>query len=440
MKHCKPTIQASLLLTGNEILNGDIVDTNSNYIAKQLLETGIAVRKKVVVGDDLDDLVSSIQELGEESEIVIVTGGLGSTIDDLTAEAASIVINRPLIENPLAMENIKKRYGRSFKDDNTDYFAHLRKQAMLPEGVEILPNPVGLAVGFKIKVGKADFYFTPGVPKEMKTMITQSIIPDITKRFELIPTLKTNRFNIIGTGESRIQQIINQNFSKEVWQQIELGFRASIATVEVKLSIRDKKDLALLEETSVKLKRIFQDQVASYGETLHDNLVKLIQSKEGSLVIIENSTFGYLTKQIGSFADQLSLPVASFSCNQSSMLKELLGVDTQVNADPKSPPTKEQNELVALQVLEKSGFKYCMVTSPVSEEVDSESGQNWRLLIITCGTKDKLVSRELAIKRDWEELSIFAGIATMDLLRRLILDYPLQVPYYFDELTRHLLK
>ena len=428
-----------MLLTGNEILSGDIVDTNSTFIAREFLPAGIKIERKLVIGDDLETIVETLNYLSKSFDVIVVNGGLGSTVDDLTAEAVSVLTDRPLLENEAAVENIKSRYGRSFSKDSVKYFKHLRKQAMLPEGVDIIPNPVGLAVGFKVQIDRGTFYFTPGVPREMKTMLKETILPDIVSNFPVNPALVTKKLKIIGTGESRIQQLIDQELPEETWDQIELGFRASTAIVEVKLSIKDESAFEALELAENKIKKLLNDQVASDGESIQEVIIHLLEEKNKTLSILENSSAGKLTSLLNSVREETGMLKSCLFYNNPAELADILGKEAELPALGHTMSV-EQHEALVESYLKKTGTDYVLATSPIETVDGAIAGNPGKKLIVTCGTSKKLVSREYLIARDYEEFLVYTGIASLDLLRRYIQNFTSDIPYYFDELTRGRLK
>ena len=162
-----PTPSVQLLLTGNEIMSGDTVDSNSALIARRLGELGIPVLRKVTVGDDRALLVRELAAMAEEADLVIVNGGLGPTVDDLTAEILAMVAGVPLTEHPGAVAHLEQWCARR----NLQLNAANRKQAMLPAGCQLVDNPVGSAVGFELAVGPCRIICTPGVPSELAKML-----------------------------------------------------------------------------------------------------------------------------------------------------------------------------------------------------------------------------------------------------------------------------
>jgi PncC family amidohydrolase len=167
---------AEILVTGNEILTGEVIDSNTAYISQLLEEVGVEVVRHSGVGDDMEILVSIIKEIAMRADVAVVTGGLGPTIDDITREAAAKAADVELILNRSALSSIEKYFTerrRSMHPSN-------KKQALLPKGSESLLNSFGTAPGFQLEIGGCTFFFVPGVPFEMQKMLSDIVLPRIT--------------------------------------------------------------------------------------------------------------------------------------------------------------------------------------------------------------------------------------------------------------------
>src|SRR5215472_14942369 len=171
-------MRIEIICTGDEVLSGKIVNTNWSYMTQKLEDFGLAVSWGTIVGDDRTELLAAFRLAGERADAVIVNGGLGPTVDDLSQEIAARAAGVELILNEdwlQRMENFFRRRNRVMSPNN-------RKQAMLPIGSEILDNPVGTACGFAMDIGRARFFFTPGVPRELYRMLEEQIVPRLLAR------------------------------------------------------------------------------------------------------------------------------------------------------------------------------------------------------------------------------------------------------------------
>ncbi len=212
---------------GEEIVTGQIVDSNAAWLSQQTVQLGFCVTRHTAVGDKLADLITLLQEISLRADCCICSGGLGPTSDDLTAQAVAIAFSLPLEFDAVAYEQIQQYFSnrnRVMPETN-------RKQAMLPQGALRLDNHWGTAPGFALRHNRCWFAFVPGVPSEMRQLYLEKIRPILLQRFDLKPktliTIKT-----IGIGESDLQQHLN---SIVIPDEVELGFRAGVGEVQTKL-------------------------------------------------------------------------------------------------------------------------------------------------------------------------------------------------------------
>src|SRR2546428_473281 len=179
-------MRIEVICTGDEVLTGKIVNTNFASISQRLEDVGLSVAWETTVGDDRESLLRAFQLAGERADAVIVNGGLGPTVDDLSQEVAAQAAGVELALNEewlTKMEDFFRRRSRTMPPNN-------RKQAMLPTTAEVIDNPIGTACGFAIDIGRARFFFTPGVPRELKRMLEEQIIPPLLAKSWLQTTIQ----------------------------------------------------------------------------------------------------------------------------------------------------------------------------------------------------------------------------------------------------------
>ncbi|MBL0562125.1 competence/damage-inducible protein A [Aeromonas hydrophila] len=225
-------MRIEIISTGDEIVTGLVVDTNAAWLSALLLEQGWQVRRRVTVGDNLKDLKTVLAESASRAEVVLVCGGLGPTADDLTAQAAAEAFDQPLTLFPDWLATIEARYasrGRPMPASNA-------KQAWLPQGGEILDNPVGTACGFVVThtghQGPNRLFFTPGVPFEFKQMVREQIMPRLKVLAGEQTDTELRRFYTFGVSESALSDMLDA----APWPAgIELGYRSSMPLIELKL-------------------------------------------------------------------------------------------------------------------------------------------------------------------------------------------------------------
>src|SRR4030043_1133667 len=290
-------MKAEIIAIGSELLLGQIVDTNSSYIAKRLAENGIELVQTTTVGDDLRRMKEVLIEATHRSQIVITTGGIGPTEDDLTREAMAEVFRRPLTFQPHLMEQIEdlfKKRGFRMAENN-------RKQAYIPEGSIPIENPKGTAPGFIVETSNVAVISIPGVPVEMEYLMENRVIPYLRNRFEIkhqVIQLKVLR--ACGLGESAIGLQI-EDLMKES-QNPSVGTLASIGDIRIRIAAKAENP----EEASTliqKMEKEIRNRLGTliYGvdnETLHGNIAKELERLNLTLSLVETFTGGIISQKL----------------------------------------------------------------------------------------------------------------------------------------------
>lgn len=283
-------LNIAMLSTGEEVLHGDIVDTNAAWLSRRFYEEGFALSKRTTVGDKKKALVNELISLSLNHDIVIVNGGLGPTTDDLTAEAVAVAAEQELRLFPEwveVMQAMFARLGRKMHDSNL-------KQAMLPEKAEIVDNPVGTACGFTLMINGARFFFTPGVPSELKHMVDGEILPYLKKTYPDTLAFEVSRMYTFGLGESGIATHLDKIVLPEGF---ELGYRSYIPYIEVKLfgpANQPEARLSLLKIIYAHL----GENVVSVDEEMLDNIGDLLAESQRRVSVAESATGGYLSSSL----------------------------------------------------------------------------------------------------------------------------------------------
>ncbi len=279
-----------ILSQGEEIITGQVVDTNAAWLAQQGFELGFKVTRQSSVGDNLEDLVNILREISRRSDCCLCTGGLGPTTDDLTAEAFAQAFNRPLIFDEVAFAHIQQYFShrnRPMADCN-------RKQAMLPQVSIRLDNATGTAPGFAAKAGVCWFVFMPGVPGEMKTMFTHAVRHFLLRQFTL-PPVNLVTIRTVGVGESDLQQRLN---TIDLPSSVQLGFRAEPGEVQVKLLFSPDQTRSRQDELTDRVTQRIGPPVYTVNrqDGVPVNLItvidSLMQKKRLILVLLETVSHG----------------------------------------------------------------------------------------------------------------------------------------------------
>ena len=291
-------MRIEIICTGDEVLTGKIVNTNFSYMSQKLEDFGLSVAWGTIVGDDRDELLAAFRMAGERADAVIVNGGLGPTVDDLSQEIAARAAGVDLVLN----EDWLGRMEEFFRRRNRVMSANNRKQAMLPQGAEILDNPVGTACGFALDIGKARFFFTPGVPRELFRMLEEQIIPRLLARGGTPGVIRLKRFHSYGLGESHVDQLLAGVEDLVPDRTLKLGFRSHYPQIETKLTVRglDQDDIrGKLAPVEAEIrKRLGNFILGEDDETLEGVVLAALAARGGSLAVVETFTGGQIAARI----------------------------------------------------------------------------------------------------------------------------------------------
>jgi len=290
-------MRVEILCTGDEILTGKTVNTNYSHMARRLGDVGLTMHWGTTVGDDRESLLQAFRQAGERADAVIVNGGLGPTVDDLSQEVAAEACGVPLVLHDEWMTRMEQNYarrGRVMPPNN-------KKQAMLPQGAEFIDNPIGTACGFAVTIGRARFFFTPGVPREMRLMIDEQVIPRLLRIGGITGVTRLKRFHTFGIGESRADGMLSdiEAFNNG---HIKLGFQAHYPELETKLALRGDSDadlnMKLAPVEAEVRKRLGNFIIAEDNQTLEGVVLSTLSERGHTLSTAEMFSGGHLSARM----------------------------------------------------------------------------------------------------------------------------------------------
>ncbi len=422
-------MRLEIICTGDEVLTGKIVNTNFSYMSQKLEDVGLSVQWETTVGDDRESLLRAFQLASERADAVIVNGGLGPTVDDLSQEVAAQAAGVELTLNEewlTRMEDFFNRRSRIMPPNN-------RKQAMLPVTAEIIDNPVGTACGFAVDIGKARFFFTPGVPRELRRMLEEQIIPRLLAKSGLQTSIHLKRFHSYGLGESHVDSLLTGVEELVPDGSVKLGFRAHYPQLETKLTVRGadmdeiKRKLVPVEEEI--RKRLGNFILAEDDKTLEGVILAELTSRQASLSIVETFTGGQIAARLA------HLPGAERVFRRGLVARDLAELGAAVGlprASLEGEISKEMAEEVASAARRQSGATHALaVLIDLDEGPDRiEFGGTICLAIATEGEAASRRSRILG-GREWVRLG--AVEMGLDCLRRYLQGLPVYERIDFEK-------
>ena len=319
-------MHGEIITIGNELISGRTQDLNSWYAAARLTASGLKVIRVTSVGDDEDRTADALKRALASSHYVIVTGGLGSTTDDMTCEIAASALDRPLCIDDQMLQKIES-FVSARKMTMTE---SLRKMALMPEGARMI-NPKGATCGFSLLTGGVHFYFLPGVPDQTRYLIDTFVLPDILGRYDTLPVMRQRILKLYGLNEPRIAEIFKS--LEEKIGEVALGFYPHFPENHITISLRGK-DEPTISRTLDRVETAISEMVGAYvfahdsremAEVAGGRLLK----KNKTLSVAESCTGGLIGNRLTDVAGSSQYfqgGVISYS-NQTKM--DLLGVSTQ---------------------------------------------------------------------------------------------------------------
>jgi nicotinamide-nucleotide amidase len=409
-------MHAEIIAIGSELLLGQIVDTNTSFIGRSLAENGIELVRTTTVGDDLHRMKEAIKEAITRSQIVITTGGIGPTEDDLTREAVAEVVQRPLVFQPCLMDQIEalfKRRGFRMAENN-------RKQAYIPEGAVPIENPKGTAPGFIVEGTDWVTLSIPGVPSEMEYLMEHTVIPYLRKRFNLQrQVIRYRVLRVCGLGESAIGLQIKDLMRES--QNPSVGTLASVGDIKIRITAKASDP----EEASTLIKKVEQEirkrlGILIYGvdnETLHGNIAKELERLNLTLSVVETFTGGIIAQKLAStntpsFAEGILLPF------ESSQIRFLNITEEESNALRKEP--KRFTDLLGIKAREEFKTDFGLATvGTIAEE--QAKGEYKIVTFYSLSTQSGVENQEYSLGGEIWMVRERASIIALDMLRKYLL-------------------
>ncbi len=288
---------AEIITIGTEILLGDILDTNAQYLARALRDAGVDLFRKTTVGDNAQRIAQVIQQALERCDIVITTGGLGPTVDDPTREAVALAAGVETEFRPELWEQIENRFRR-FNRQPTE---NNRRQAFVPRGAVAVENPVGTAPAFIVEGERQAIIALPGVPREMEYLTQNAILPYLRQRYNLIGMIKSRVLHTAGVGESQIDDLIGD---LEALTNPTVGLAAHSGQVDIRITTKAESEEeadALIRPVEATLRQRLGSWV--YGadqETLEEIALRTLSHKGWTLTVVEAGLGGLLIRRLAS--------------------------------------------------------------------------------------------------------------------------------------------
>lgn len=409
-------MDAEIIAVGSELLTPERLDTNSLWITEQLNALGIELAGKTVVGDDRHRLAGAVRDALARSEVLIVTGGLGPTEDDVTREAVAGALDRELVFVPALLEAIQERFrrtGRVMAEIN-------RRQAYLIAGAEALPNPVGTAPGQWIREGRRTVVLLPGPPGELKPMFTEHVLPRL-KQIAPPLVIRTRVYRAAGIAESELDQRIAPVYKQ--YAKVATTVLAAPGDIQIHLRARTstaEEAEALLEEVGGQIEALLGERIYSRGEPMEVVIGQLLRARSASLAVAESCTGGLLAERITSIPGSSEYFLGGLLVYSDRAKEALAGVEAELLRQHGAV-----SEPVALALAEgarrRTGAAYALAVTGVAGPGGGSEENPVGTVYIGLAGPEGAEARRFRFLGDRARVRAFAAQAAMDLLRRRLL-------------------
>jgi nicotinamide-nucleotide amidase len=408
-------LNVEIITIGNEVITGHIVDTNAVYLADTVFSLGARVTRVVSVGDEVDIIAEALREAMTRADLILVSGGLGPTPDDRTPEAAAQALGRELTVHKEYLDTLKAK----FRSWNLRFTVSDEKQAMLPQGADPLPNPIGLC-GFKVEEGSKTIFFFPGVPREMKGIVEEALIPFLKEKMrggkEIV---RSALFKIFGLSEARAKEVI-----EGISGNVELAYLPSFPEIHLRVIVRgvDAKKVAARykqceEETSERLGAYLYGKDDDVMEAV---VGRLLRGKKATLAVAESCTGGLIAHRITEIPGSSDYFLRGVVAYSNKAKEELLGV-SPVLLEHYGPVSREAAEQMAKGVRENSGATIGVATTGIAGPAGGTPEVPVGRVLIALSAEDMSEVKQHDFFGDRQQIKVMASEVALDRVRRYLL-------------------
>jgi nicotinamide-nucleotide amidase len=412
----------SIITIGDELLIGQVIDTNSAWMAQELNKAGFWVTRRVAVGDGRNDILKALNEESDNADVILITGGLGPTADDITKPVLCEYFNTTLVVNEEALGNVKDIFMRIL---NRPLIERNLKQAEVPASCMVIQNKRGTAPGMLFEKNDRIFVSMPGVPHEMKGMMTEQVIPFLCSRFD-VNYISHRTLLTAGVGESTLADHIEE-FESKLPPEIRLAYLPNYGMVRLRLTANSAKAGNLesqLDALFSELKFLVAEWIVTDEDiTIQEALGRLLKERKQTLSTAESCTGGYVAHLITSIPGSSAYFRGSVIAYDNQVKKKMLSVDPDIlsSAGAVSEETVRAMVSGAIRSMETD---FAVATSGILGPGGGSEKKPVGTVWIAAGNADEIVTQKLWFRFDRQRNTELTAANVLNLLRRFILSRP----------------
>lgn len=413
---------ASIITIGDELLIGQVIDTNSAWMAQELNKAGIWLKRRVAVGDRWNDIRKALDEESATADIVLITGGLGPTADDITKPLLCEYFQTRLVVNEGALKNVRHIFETLLKRPMIE---RNLKQAEVPESCTVIQNKRGTAPGMLFEKEGKIFVSMPGVPHEMKGMMTDDVIPFLLEKFEM-PFITHRTLLTAGVGESFLADHI-QAFESALPENIRLAYLPNYGMVRLRLTGIGNDSAHMEPEINARfsqLKALLEEwMVTDEDISLQEALGKLLKSRGRTMATAESCTGGYAAHLITSIPGSSAYFLGGLIPYQNNIKEKVLRVQQKTLSATGAVSEETVREMIS-GALDLFGSDYALATSGIMGPDGGTETKPVGTVWIAAGNRQSIETRLLRFRFDRQRNIELTTTNVLNLLRKFILSAP----------------
>ena len=413
-------ITASIITIGDELLIGQVTDTNSTWMGRQLTAAGIKLKKRIAVGDEKAQIVKALDDEKKDVDIILLTGGLGPTSDDITKDVLCEYFNGNMKVHEPTLTHIRHLFEVVLKKKMIE---SNMKQAEVPDNCTVLTNSRGTAPGMWFEEGGKIFISMPGVPHEMMGLMEDTVIPSLKQHFTL-PYIAHRTLLTIGAGESFLAEMI-RSFEEDLPEDISLAYLPNFGQVRLRLSTSGANRKLIDQQLDFlfsKLQSVVKDYlVTASDESMHEVVGRILAQRKKTLATAESCTGGYIAHLLTSKAGASSFyegSIVSYSYHAKEKLLQVSNNTLQSFGAVSESVVKE----MAVGALQNVGTDYVIAVSgimgPEGGLPEKPVGTVW----IAVGSRDKINAKMFSLRSDRERNIQVTAVLALNMLREFLLN------------------
>ena len=407
-------LKAEIITIGDEILYGQIVDTNSQWMSAALDEIGVKTIRKTTIGDEESEILTAFREAEARADVILITGGLGPTKDDLTKPCLAKYFDSEIAYNEQALTELSELFSRI----NRELTEINRKQAELPVKCEMISNQLGTAAGMWFHERGKVFVSMPGVPFEMKKMMKDIVIPKIKKTFKT-QLIYHKIIKTIGIGESWLAEMID-DWADNLPENISLAYLPSIGQVKLRLTATGDDMLALESQVDSQIEKIYpviRDYVYGFNDTTIESAVgHLLKENDLTIATAESCTGGYVAHMITTVPGSSNWFMGSVIAYDNAIkIKELNVAEETINQH--GAVSEETVKEMAINVRKKMGTSIGVSTSGIAGPGGGTAEKPVGTIWIAYSDENKCIAKKLNLSKSRDLNIKYTGIGVLNLIR-----------------------